>query len=78
MIKIKYYNLFSGRILYKNLEVRLKPKIKINLPLFRPKWQIVVFRKSPFPPDISKSTKSITVKFYKISVYHYKAFTCKI
>ena len=48
------------------------------LPLFRPKWPIVVFRKSSFPLDISKCTKCIAVKFYRTSVYHYVAFTCKI
>ena len=33
------------------------------LPLFRPKFLIVIFRKSPFPLDISKSTRSTAVKF---------------
>ena len=35
-------------------------------------------RQSPFSLDISESTKCIAVKFYRTSVYHYEAFTCKI
>ena len=56
----------------------VKHKYKMILPLFRPKCSIVVFRKSPFSLDISKSTKWIAVKYYRTSVCHYKAFTCKI
>ena len=37
----------------------------IILPPFRPKWTIVVFRKSSFSLYISKSTKRIAVKFCK-------------
>ena len=48
------------------------------LPPFRPKRPIVVFRKSLFSLEISKSTIWIAVKFYRTSVYHYKVFTCRI
>ena len=38
----------------------------------------MVFRKSPFSREISKSTKWIAVKFYRTSVYHYEASIHKI
>ena len=45
-------------------------EVNLVLPLFRPKCPIVVFRKSPFSLDISKSTNLTTVKFNRTSVYH--------
>ena len=52
--------------------------VKKILPPFRPKWLILVFRKSPFSVNISKSTNCMAVNFNRTQVYHYDAFTSKI